>query len=79
MDHGGMHMSGMMSEAELRQLAATSHEDFDLMFLEMIANTELRDGALPEVKRLAQQIIDQQAEIDQVEQWQQEWATVPNR
>jgi hypothetical protein len=29
-----MHMSGMMSEAELRQLAATSHEDFDLMFFE---------------------------------------------
>jgi uncharacterized protein (DUF305 family) len=90
MDHGGMHMPGMMSEAEMRQLMATRQQDFDLTFLEMMtahhqgaiemANTELRDGSLPEVKRLAQQVIDdQQAEIDQFKQWQQEWATAPNR
>jgi uncharacterized protein (DUF305 family) len=90
MDHGAMHMPGTMSEAELRQLMATRHQDFDLMFLDMMtahhqgaidmANTELRDGALPEVKRLAQQIIDaQQAEIEQFQQWQKEWATAPNR
>jgi uncharacterized protein (DUF305 family) len=90
MDHGGMHMPGMMSEAEMRQLMATSHQAFDLRFLDMMtahhqgaiemANTELRDGSLPEVKRLARQIIDaQQAEIDQFQQWQQEWATAPNR
>jgi uncharacterized protein (DUF305 family) len=90
MDHGGMQMPGMMSEADMRQLTATRNQDFDLLFLEMMAahhqgaiemaNTELRDGALPEVKRLAQQILDdQQAEIDQFEQWQQEWATAPNR
>jgi uncharacterized protein (DUF305 family) len=83
-------MPGMMSETELRQLMATKNQDFDLTFLEMMtthhqgaiemANTELRDGALPEVKRLAQQVIDaQQAEIDQFEQWQKEWATAPNR
>jgi uncharacterized protein (DUF305 family) len=36
-----------------------------------MANTELRDGSLSEVKRLAQQIID--------EQWRQEWATAPSR
>jgi uncharacterized protein (DUF305 family) len=83
-------MPGTMSEAELRQLMATRHQDFDLMFLDMMtahhqgaidmANTELRDGALPEVKRLAQQIIDaQQAEIEQFQQWQKEWATAPNR
>jgi uncharacterized protein (DUF305 family) len=60
------------------------------MFLDMMtvhhqgavemANTELRDGSLPEVKQLAQQIIDaQQAEIDRFQQWQKEWATAPNR
>jgi uncharacterized protein (DUF305 family) len=90
MDHGGMHMPGMMSETDMRQLMATRHQDFDLLFLDMMtahhqgaidmANTELRDGALPEVKQLAQQIIDaQQAEIDQFQQWQKEWAKSPNR
>jgi uncharacterized protein (DUF305 family) len=90
MDHGGMHMPGMMSEAELRQLMATKNQDFDLTFLDMMtahhqgaiemATTELRDGSLPEAKQLAQQIIDaQQAEIDQFQQWQKEWATAPNR
>jgi uncharacterized protein (DUF305 family) len=90
MDHGGMHMPGMMSEAELRQLTATRQQDFGLLFLGMMtahhqgaiemATTELRGGSLPEVKRLAQQIIDDQhAEVDQFQQWQQEWATAPNR
>jgi uncharacterized protein (DUF305 family) len=90
MDHGSMHMPGMMSEAEMRQLTATRQQDFDLLFVEMMtahhqgaiemANTEFRDGSLPQVKRLAQQIIDDhQAEIDQFQQWQQEWATAPNR
>jgi uncharacterized protein (DUF305 family) len=88
MDHGGMQMPGTMSEAEMRQLKATNGEDFDLMFLDMMtahhegaiemANTELRDGSLPEVKQLAQQIIKaQQGEIDQFEQWKKEWATAP--
>jgi uncharacterized protein (DUF305 family) len=69
---------------------ATRAQDFDLLFLEMtsahhqgaieMANSELRDGSRPEVKRLAQQIIDdQQAEIDQFEQWQQEWAAASVR
>jgi uncharacterized protein (DUF305 family) len=90
MDHGGMHMPGMMSEAAMRQLMATRQQNFDLLFLEMMsghhqgaiemATTELRDGSLPEVKRLAQQIIDdQQTEIDQFQQWQQEWVAAPNR
>jgi uncharacterized protein (DUF305 family) len=90
MDHGGMHMPGMMSKADMRQLTATRNQDFDLLFVEMMtahhqgaiemATTELRDGSLPEVKRLAQQIVgDQQAEIDQFQQWQKEWATAPNR
>jgi uncharacterized protein (DUF305 family) len=88
MDHDAMHMPGMMSEAEMRQLEASRHEGFDLRFLDMMtahhqgaidmATTELRDGSLPEVKRLAQQIIDaQQAEIDQFAKWQQQWKSTP--
>jgi uncharacterized protein (DUF305 family) len=83
-DHGAMHMPGMMSEADMRQLRVTKDKDFNLLFMDMMtahhqgaiemANTELRDGALPEVKQLAQHIIDaQQAEIDQFTKWQQEW------
>jgi uncharacterized protein (DUF305 family) len=90
MDHGGMQMPGMMNETDMRQLIATKHDGFDLMFLDMMAahhqgaidmaTTELRDGALPEVKQLAQQIIDtQQTEIDRFRQWQKEWATAPIR
>jgi uncharacterized protein (DUF305 family) len=88
--HGGMQMPGMMSETDLRQLRLTRSTDFDLLFLDMMAahhqgaidmaTTELRDGALPEAKRLAQQIIDtQQAEIDRFQQWQKQWATAPIR
>jgi uncharacterized protein (DUF305 family) len=47
--------------------------------IEMV-NSKLRDGSRLEVKRLAQQIIDdQKAEIDQFKQWQQEWAAAPVR
>ena len=39
-----------------------------------MANTELKDGSLPEVTRLAEQIIDtQQDEIDQLKRWKAEW------
>ena len=87
-DHGAMQMPGMMSEADMGQLRLSSHEDFDLAFVDMMAahhegaiemaTTELRDGSLPEVKRLAQQIIDaQQAEIGKFTQWQQEWQSTP--
>jgi len=87
-DHGAMQMPGMMSELEMRRLRVINGEDFDLLFLDMMtahhkgaiemATIELGDGALPEVKRLAQQIIDaQQGEIDQFQQWQQEWASPP--
>jgi uncharacterized protein (DUF305 family) len=90
MDHGAMHTPGMMSEAEMRQLMATRNQDFDLAFVDLMsthhqgaidmATTELRDGSLPKVKRLAQQIIDaQQAEIDQFKVWQQEWEAAPIR
>jgi uncharacterized protein (DUF305 family) len=89
-DHGAMQMPGMLSQADLQQLRLVKGEDFDLLFLDMMtahhegaiemATTELRDGALPEVKRLAQQIIDtQQGEIDQFRDWQQEWTPLPIR
>jgi uncharacterized protein (DUF305 family) len=87
MDH---QMPGMMSDSEMRQLMLKKGADFDLAFVDMMtahhegaiemANTELRDGSLPEVKRLAQQIIDaQQGEIDQFAQWQKEWRSTPIR
>jgi uncharacterized protein (DUF305 family) len=90
MDHGAMHMPGMLGEAQLRQLRVVKDQDFDLAFVDLMtthhqgavemANAELRDGSLPEVKRLAQQVIDaQQAEIDQFNEWQQEWEASPVR
>jgi uncharacterized protein (DUF305 family) len=45
-----------------------------------MANTELRDGSLPQVKDLAQQIIDaQQTEIHQLQGWKQDWSVPPIR
>jgi uncharacterized protein (DUF305 family) len=88
--HGETEMPGMMSEADMSRLMEATDTDFDLMFVEMMAahhqgaidmaNTELKEGSLPEVKRLAQQIIDtQQAEIDQLQQWKKAWSTATNR
>ena len=89
-DHGTRHMPGMVSEAEMRRLMATRNQDFDLAFVDLMtthhqgaidmATTELRDGSLPKVKRLAQQIIDaQQTEIDQLKAWQEQWKATPIR
>jgi uncharacterized protein (DUF305 family) len=83
--HGDTEMPGMMSEADMRRLMEATGTEFDLAFVEMMAahhqgaidmaNTELKDGSLPEVTRLAQQIIDtQQDEIDQLQQWKTEWS-----
>jgi uncharacterized protein (DUF305 family) len=83
--HGDTEMPGMMSEADMRRLMEATGGEFDLAFVEMMAvhhqgaidmaNTELKDGSLPEVTRLAQQIIDtQQDEIDQLQQWKTEWS-----
>jgi uncharacterized protein (DUF305 family) len=90
MDHGAGHMPGMIGEAQMRQLMATKNQEFDLAFVDLMtthhqgaidmATTELRDGSLPQVKRLAQQVIDtQQAEIDQFTVWQQGWEAAPIR
>jgi uncharacterized protein (DUF305 family) len=88
--HGDIEMPGMMSEADMSRLMESTGTEFDLGFVEMMAahhqgaidmaNTELKDGSLPQVTRLAEQIIDtQQAEIDQLQQWKTEWSTAAIR
>lgn len=79
MDNGGMPgMSGMMTGAQMQQLAQARGAAFDRMFLQMMiehhkgavqmARTELASGQNPEAKALAQEIIDaQQAEISEME------------
>jgi uncharacterized protein (DUF305 family) len=80
----------MMSDADMRRLMESNGTEFDLAFVEMmaahyqraidVANTELKDGSLPEVTRLAQQIIDtQQDEIEQLRRWKTEWSTAAIR
>ena len=66
--HGDTEMPGMMSEADMGRLMESTGTEFDLAFVDDgrpppgaidMANTAL-DGSLPEVTRLAQQIIDTQ-------------------
>jgi len=87
--HGDTEMPGRMSEADMSRLMAATGTEFDLAFVEMMAahhqgaidmaNTELKDGSLPEVTRLAEQIIDtQQDEIDQLQRWKTQWSTAAN-
>ena len=86
MDMGGMQMSGMMSAEDLTALADADGDTFDGLFLEMmIAHHE---GAIEaaqqvldqedgnsEVAALAEAIIAaQEAEIEQMTAWQEEWA-----
>jgi uncharacterized protein (DUF305 family) len=84
--HGDTEMPGMMTEADMRRLMESTGTEFDLAFVEMMAahhqgaidmaNTEFKDGSLPEVTRLAEQIIDtQQDEIEQLQRWKTEWST----
>lgn len=86
-DHGmEMEMSGgMMAPEEMEQLASLDGDAFDLRFLEMMtahhrgaieqAQDVLDQGVSPEVADLAQEIIDaQEAEIEQMQAWQEEWA-----
>jgi uncharacterized protein (DUF305 family) len=83
--HGDTEMPGMMSEADMGRLMESTGTEFDLAFVELMAahhqgaidmaTTELKDGSLPAVTRLAQQIIDtQQDEIDQLQRWKAEWS-----
>jgi uncharacterized protein (DUF305 family) len=75
----------MMGEADMSRLMAATGAEFDLAFVEMMAahhpgavdmaRTERKDGSLPQVTRLAEQIIQtQQDEIDQLQRWRTEWS-----
>jgi uncharacterized protein (DUF305 family) len=77
MDHSGM--SGMMGQGEMDALAGASGAAFDTMFLEMMivhhegaiadAQREMAEGANPQAKDLAAQIVSSQtAELDQMRQ-----------
>jgi uncharacterized protein (DUF305 family) len=86
--HGEMH-GGMMGEMDgmgLEELAKLSGDDFDKAFLEeMIAHhrmavemarMELQMGTDPELRAMAETMIeDQQAEIELMQGWLEEWFT----
>jgi uncharacterized protein (DUF305 family) len=76
-DMGGMHggMPGMMSDADMAKLKASTGKDFDKQFVQMMidhhkgaiqmAKDEQANGSNPDAKALAGRIIEsQQAEID---------------
>jgi uncharacterized protein (DUF305 family) len=82
-DMGGM--SGMMTDEEMSRLADIEGTEFDLMFIDMMtehhegaiesAREVIADGENPEVRQLAEQIIDEQErEIAQMATWREEWA-----
>jgi uncharacterized protein (DUF305 family) len=82
-DMGGM--SGMMTDEEMSRLADLEGTEFDLMFIDMMtehhegaiesAREVIADGENPEVRQLAEQIIDEQErEIAQMATWREEWA-----
>lgn len=78
MDHGASDaMPGMMSDGEMQQLGQATGAAFDRMFLQMMishhsgavmmAKVELNGGQNPDVRQLAQRIIDaQQREITEM-------------
>jgi uncharacterized protein (DUF305 family) len=85
MDHDQTGMPGMMDQGEMDQLMGLKGTRFDLAFVDMMArhhqgatqmaNTEMKDGSLGEVKQLAQQVIAaQQREVDQLAAWKRAWA-----
>jgi uncharacterized protein (DUF305 family) len=85
MGHGDMDMPGMMDETQIAQLEELQGQEFDLAFVQMItehhqgaiemAETVLAEGENSQVEELANRIIeDQQAEIERMGQWQEEWS-----
>lgn len=80
MEGGSGHsMSGMMSDAEMKELAAAKGKDFDRRFAELMiahhegavsmAKTEQQGGADPEAKKVADDVVrTQAAEIAQLKQ-----------
>lgn len=88
MDHqmeGMEQMPGMMDEGEMVELEQLQGQQFDLRFVEMMiehhegaiamAEMVLDQGENPQVADLATRIIEaQQAEIEQLRRWQEDWA-----
>jgi uncharacterized protein (DUF305 family) len=81
MDHGDM---GMMDDAEMEELRALEGDEFDRRFMEaMIVHHEgaidmaervLAEGQDAEVAEVAQEVIAaQEAEIEQMDRWLDEW------
>ena len=76
---GGMDMQGMVDDATMTRLQSLNGAEFDKLWLQSMvghhegavtmANTEIANGANPDAKVLAQQIVTaQQAEIGQMKQ-----------
>ena len=72
-------------ESDLERLTQSGEAKFDLAFLTVmtarhragsrLAATELRDGSLPEVRQLAQQLLaEQQAQIATMTAWKRVWS-----
>jgi uncharacterized protein (DUF305 family) len=76
---------GLISEEQLNQLDQLEGAGFDLAFVDAftshhrgvieLAERELREGSLGEVKQLARQVVDgRKAEIDELAGWKQAWS-----
>jgi uncharacterized protein (DUF305 family) len=72
-------------ETDLARLARARGPRFDLAFLEVmtarhragskLAATEAREGSVPELRQLAQQLLaEQQAQIDKMQAWRRAWS-----
>lgn len=75
---------GVLSDEQLNQLNQAKGRRFDLAFVDAftshhrgvveLAQRELRDGSLGEVKDYARQVVaGRQAEIDELARWKQAW------
>jgi uncharacterized protein (DUF305 family) len=76
---------GLLSDERLNQLNQLKGARFDLAFVDAftshhrgvieLAQRELRDGSLGEVKSFARQVVaGRQAEIDELARWKQAWS-----
>lgn len=82
MDHH--EMEGMMTPEEMQELRCAEEQEFDCLFLEhmihhhegaiVMAEDVLQDGQADRIAELAEDVIKvQEAEIAEMEEWQQEW------
>lgn len=77
--------AGLLSDEQLNQLNAAKGQRFDLAFVDAftshhrgvveLAERELREGSLGEVKALARQVAEgRRGEIDELARWKQAWS-----